>query len=82
MNTMEKLAEPRGWSLEWESLALLDREARLPENGHGRGRGGRVWQDPEPSAPDRTWAPGFSEPRAWALQWDGLALVQTEAGAG
>jgi hypothetical protein len=82
MNTMEKLAEPRGWSLKWESLALLDREARLPKNGQGRGGEGRAWRDPVPSAPGEPWLPGFSEPQAWALQWDGLALVQTEAGVG
>ena len=82
MNTMEKLAEPRGWSLQWESLALLDREGRRPQNGHGPGRGGRVWREPETSAQGETWLPGFSEPQAWALKWDGLALVQTGAGVG
>lgn len=63
---LEKFMDPYGWDAQW---VVTDEMIHL------------TWVE-EPVADRQNDArPGFSEPRGWALKWDGYALHDADAQA-
>jgi hypothetical protein len=79
--------EPQGWALKWHGFALPepgDNARGEPEafEGWTLGREGPALLASEtPMSENGTGLDTFAQPRGWALQWDGAALLQIDGSA-